>query len=133
MKTRTTKIARPNRRIALDDLEAASGLPAPAQNALQTIGAFRLDVGEAGAQYPLQLAIPVQAGIDAQPGEELLFLRKGSVLQPDGSHKDTWWLVDNGSLSVAPLNDAADATQGFPVCYAIIAPVLLIWKSHEPI
>ncbi|MHB8166398.1 MAG: Ig-like domain-containing protein, partial [Sulfuricella sp.] len=82
-------------RIAVTDLDAL-GLSAPAPGALQALGAFSLDIGDATSDYPLQLAIPVQAGSTAQSGDEVLFLRKGSVLTEDGSYQDTWWLVDNG-------------------------------------
>jgi VCBS repeat-containing protein len=82
-------------RINVADL-AALGMPAPAPGALQGIGAFTLDIGAMATKYPLQLAIPVQGGVSAQPGEEVFFFRKGSVLTQDGTCKDSWWLVDNG-------------------------------------
>ncbi len=44
----------------------------------------------------MQLAVPLQAGITADAGTEVLFFRKGQVITADGSFKPTWWLVDNG-------------------------------------
>src|SRR5207247_1830892 len=83
-------------RINVTDIEAQAGMPIPGPGVLQAVGAFKLDIGDAATSHPLQLAIPVQAGISAQPGDEVLFFRKGAVLDRDGTFKATWWLVDNG-------------------------------------
>ena len=80
-------------RIAIDTLEATSGIPAPGRGVFQTLGAFRLYIGEHPANAPLQLAIPVQGADAAQPGEEVFFLRRGEVLTETGT-QPTWWLVD---------------------------------------
>jgi len=85
-------------RLNLATIEADVGMPLPAPGALEAIGAFQLDVGNATTAYPLQLVIPVQGSITANAGEEVFFLRKGQVLTPDGSFDDIWWLVDNGTI-----------------------------------
>jgi len=85
-------------RIDISDIEAATDMTVPAAGVLQTVGAFRLDIGEQAAGHPLQLSIPLQGTADFVVGEEVLFFKKGVVLQPDGSFKDTWWLVDNGTI-----------------------------------
>ncbi|MHB8166023.1 MAG: dockerin type I domain-containing protein, partial [Sulfuricella sp.] len=84
------------RRIDAQNVQAITGLAPPAAGILETVGAFTLNVGDTSTNHPLQLAIPVQAGISARAGDEVLFFRKGTVLTPDGSYQDTWWLVDNG-------------------------------------
>jgi hypothetical protein len=66
---------------------------------LLPVAAFRLDLGAEATNEPVQLRIPVQVGAEtATPGEEVLFFRKGQVLQPDGQWHDTWWLLDNGVI-----------------------------------
>jgi YD repeat-containing protein len=86
-------------RLAVDDIEAITGLVAPAAGLLLPVAAFRLDLGDEATNEPVQLRIPVQGDVaGAQPGEEVLFFRKGQVLQPDGQWHDTWWLVDNGVI-----------------------------------
>ncbi|UUZ69425.1 Ig-like domain-containing protein [Polaromonas sp. P2-4] len=83
-------------RINITDIEGVAGMPIPGPGVLEAVGAFRLDIGDAATNHPLQLAIPVQGSISVQAGDEVLFFRKGKVLDPDGTFKDTWWLVDNG-------------------------------------
>lgn len=70
----------------------------PSPTALQTVGAFRLDVGPTTV-HPVQVSIPLQAGIDGTEGEEVLFFRKGMELQPGGSFQPIWWIVDNGFIA----------------------------------
>ncbi|MBK7952691.1 MAG: hypothetical protein IPK02_01265 [Candidatus Accumulibacter sp.] len=48
------------RRIDLAQLEAVAGLRAPEPGLLQLLGAFQLEIGEAGTQAPVQLSIPLQ-------------------------------------------------------------------------
>jgi predicted chitinase len=79
------------RRLPVDELANP-----PGTGVLVPVGRFTLDLGAAVSQYPLQLAIPVQGGITASPGDQVLFLRKGTVMAADGTLHDTWWLVDNG-------------------------------------
>ncbi|MFN6132307.1 MAG: Ig-like domain-containing protein [Synechococcaceae cyanobacterium] len=86
-------------RRAVDNIETITGLAAPAAGVLLPVAAFRLDLGAEATNEPVQLRIPVQVGSDtATPGEEVLFFRKGQVLQPDGQWHDTWWLLDNGVI-----------------------------------
>ncbi|MFN0318260.1 MAG: Ig-like domain-containing protein, partial [Burkholderiales bacterium] len=84
------------RRIELANLEALTGLPAPAPQTMQAIGAFSLDLGERASAVPVQLAIPVQGG--AQAGEEIFFFRRGVFIDELNVARDTWWLVDNGFI-----------------------------------
>lgn len=76
--------------VALDQL----GLPLPAPTVLDTLAAFQIDIGNEASNIPLQLAIPVGQGVAA--GSEVLFLRKGVILDETGTPQDTWWIVDNG-------------------------------------
>jgi hypothetical protein len=86
-------------RLAVDNIEAITGLASPAEGVLLPVAAFRLDLGAEATNEPVQLRIPVQVGAgSAQPGEEVLFFRKGQVLQPDGQWHDTWWLLDPGGI-----------------------------------
>ena len=92
-------------RIELSAIDPATGIFAAQPGGLEAIGAFRLNVGNTTTAYPLQLAIPVQDGIAAQAGDEVWFLRKGKVRvegsTPDNlSYQDTWWVVDNGYISL---------------------------------
>jgi hypothetical protein len=48
------------------------GLAAPAPGLLQAVGAFTLDLGADAANDPVQVAIPVQDGAEAQAGDEVL-------------------------------------------------------------
>ncbi|WP_346949032.1 Ig-like domain-containing protein [Dyella sp.] len=110
-------------RIDLASLQAATGMAAPAPSVLQALGAFHLDIGQAASQYPLQMAIPVQGSGIAQPGDEVLFLRRGTVMAPDGTMHDTWWLVDNGYVgadgvarTASPPYDGLQASGDYVVC-----------------
>ncbi|MCL1960576.1 MAG: Ig-like domain-containing protein [Desulfovibrionaceae bacterium] len=118
-------------RIPLADLERATGMAAPAPGVLQALGAFRLDLGRRPSAVPLQLTIPAQDGIAIQPGEEVFFLRKGRVIVESGGQmrlldsedpsdmtqamqRNTWWLVDNGTVGTDGLARAASAPYGSP-------------------
>ncbi|RJS04828.1 hypothetical protein XnspCFBP7698_00750 [Xanthomonas sp. CFBP 7698] len=81
-------------RITLGDPSWPGTAQVPAQGVLEPLAAFKLELGKDGTTYPLQLAIPVQQ--TANPGDEVLFLRKGQVPNADGTFTDTWWIVDNG-------------------------------------
>ena len=89
-------------RLDLSTLEATTGLAAPAPSVLQGIGSFKLELGASQTAYPVQLSIPLQAGLNAQDntqvGDEVLFFRRGTVPVPGGT-EPTWWLVDNGFIS----------------------------------
>ncbi|MDB5857580.1 MAG: hypothetical protein JWQ76_1269, partial [Ramlibacter sp.] len=85
-------------RIALADVQALTGIAAPAAGVLDAVGAFSLDIGEQESAYPMQLEIPLQ-GITGAVGEEVLFLRRGEVPVPGGGTRATWWLVDNGFIA----------------------------------
>ncbi|MBK7003103.1 MAG: tandem-95 repeat protein [Rhodoferax sp.] len=82
-------------RINVADMANLPNLPIPGAGVLQLAAAFKLDLGSTASTFPVQLAVPLQAGITAQAGTEVLFLRKGQVFTEDGI-KPTWWLVDNG-------------------------------------
>ncbi|WP_162084669.1 tandem-95 repeat protein [Sulfuriferula nivalis] len=82
--------------VDVNNLQTATGMAAPAASILQTVGAFHLDMGATGTQIPVQLAVPMQGSSALAAGTEVYFFRKGTVLQPDGSTQNTWWLVDNG-------------------------------------
>ncbi|HND81548.1 MAG TPA: Ig-like domain-containing protein, partial [Accumulibacter sp.] len=116
------------RRVALADLVATTGMAPPVPQLLSAIGAFSLDLGADSAVQPLQFAIPVQDGLPATPGEEIWFLRKGTLPLADGSFKDTWWLADNGYIGADGI--ARTASTPYPglnrsgdylVCRAIVS------------
>ena len=88
-------------RLDLDSLANSQALPAP--EVLDPLAAFHLDIGDKAAAYSVQLAIPVSLSGSLTPGEEIYFLRRGTVFAPEGTPgRDangeiaTWWLVDNG-------------------------------------
>jgi hypothetical protein len=68
------------RRIELANVEAETGLAIPLPQALQAVGAFRLELGGARSLASLQLALPLQDNPAFEPGEEVIFLRKGRML-----------------------------------------------------
>ncbi|MDS4013282.1 MAG: Ig-like domain-containing protein, partial [Candidatus Accumulibacter sp.] len=116
------------RRVALADLVATTGMAPPVPRLLSAIGAFSLDLGADPAVQPLQFAIPVQDGLPATPGEEIWFLRKGTLPLADGSFQDTWWLADNGYIGADGI--ARTASTPYPglnrsgdylVCRAIVS------------
>jgi VCBS repeat-containing protein len=89
-------------RIALTNV----GMPLPAPTMLDALGAFQLDLGAEGLNFPAQLALKVSAPIDPATGlprviaagTEVFFLRKGSIVDAAGVSHDTWWLIDNGVI-----------------------------------
>ncbi|EXI89917.1 MAG: putative chitinase [Candidatus Accumulibacter regalis] len=84
------------RRIAVAELLAETGMSAPEPEVLQTLAAFRLDLGEQASSVPVQLAIPLQAEVGVEVGDEVLFLRRGTAPDVNGILQDKWWLLDNG-------------------------------------
>ncbi|HRI91766.1 MAG TPA: Ig-like domain-containing protein [Accumulibacter sp.] len=84
------------RHIAVAELLAETGMSAPAPEVLQTLAAFRLDLGEQASSVPVQLAIPLQAEVGVEVGDEVLFLRRGTAPDVNGILQDKWWLLDNG-------------------------------------
>ncbi|ULU23434.1 tandem-95 repeat protein [Dyella terrae] len=80
-------------RIDLAQLASVTGMTAPTGAALTSVGAFSLDMGSTVSTSRLQLAIPLQGTANA--GDEVIFLRRGTVMTPNGV-QNTWWLVDNG-------------------------------------
>ncbi|MEF8731696.1 MAG: Ig-like domain-containing protein [Candidatus Accumulibacter meliphilus] len=83
-------------RIAVADLLAETGMAAPEAEILQTLAAFRLDLGEQATSVPVQLAITLQDEAGVEVGDEVLFLRRGSAPDLTGAMQDKWWLLDNG-------------------------------------
>ncbi|EXI65626.1 MAG: rhombotarget A [Candidatus Accumulibacter adjunctus] len=90
------------RRIDLAHLAAESGLAAPAPGLLQTLAAFRLDLGERSTTTPVQLSIPLQDTAGVREGDEVLFLRHGLAPGSDGRLQDVWWILDNGFIASDP-------------------------------
>ncbi|WP_291995607.1 tandem-95 repeat protein [Candidatus Accumulibacter sp. ACC003] len=84
------------RRIELANIEAATGLAAPAPAIVQALAAFHLEIGEENSTLPVQLAITLQDDAGVQVGDEVLFLRRGTAPDVNGQLHDIWWLVDNG-------------------------------------
>jgi len=106
-------------RIDLTAIDPSTAIFAAQAGGLEVVGAFTLDVGSAGSAYPLQLAIPVQNGIAAQAGDEVWFLRKGKVLVEGSTathliYQDTWWVVDNGFISLDASGNAIAKTASPP-------------------
>ena len=101
-------------RINLADIDPSTTIFAAQPGGLEAIGAFTLNAGNTTTAYPLQLAIPVQNGIAAQEGDEVWFLRKGSVLTENGSYADTWWVVDNGFITLDANGNAIAKTASPP-------------------
>ncbi|WP_374326246.1 tandem-95 repeat protein [Azonexus sp.] len=95
------------------DIQAAYGMPAPASEIFSALGGFHLSLGGASANVPLQVAIPVQGNAGFTAGDEVFFFRKGKVLTPTGE-QDTWWLVDNGFISVDANGVVAARTASSP-------------------
>ncbi|MDP2221629.1 MAG: dockerin type I domain-containing protein, partial [Hydrogenophaga sp.] len=89
--------------IAAKDLHDL-GIPLPAIEQLDALGAFQIELNGGETGLPMQLAIKVKAPVDLATGETLVipsgtqvaFWRKGSILDTDGTTHETWWLVDNG-------------------------------------
>ena len=79
-------------------------VPLPAPEVLDTLAAFRIDLTGGEAELPMQLAVKIGGVLDPTTnttevpptGTQVMFWRKGTVLDTDGSSHDTWWLVDNG-------------------------------------
>ncbi|WP_168921806.1 tandem-95 repeat protein [Polaromonas vacuolata] len=110
-------------RIELADMASLPGLAIPGAGVLQLAGAFKLDLGRTASSFPVQLAVPLQAGITAEAGTEVLFFRKGQVITADGSFKPTWWLVDNGFVgadgvarTASPPYGGVDTSGEYMVC-----------------
>ncbi|ROZ61645.1 Ig-like domain-containing protein [Ramlibacter sp. WS9] len=88
--------------LALEDV----GIALPGTEVLDALAAVSLDFGDATLSLPAQLAIKVTGPIDSATGQasvleagtEVMFWRKGTILDTDGIAKDTWWLVDNGFI-----------------------------------
>jgi hypothetical protein len=70
------------------------GIPLPAPELLDSVGAFSLNLEGQNLFLPAQVAINVENSIPN--GTEVLFWRKGTIQDTDGSVHETWWLVDNG-------------------------------------
>ncbi|WP_374352805.1 Ig-like domain-containing protein, partial [Chitinimonas sp.] len=85
-------------RLDVNHVAETLGLPLPRPDLLTPLAAFRLDLGGQSCTAPLQLAIPLQNQGDLVAGDEVLFLKKGSVLGADGLPHDTWWVLDNGFI-----------------------------------
>ncbi|HEU6455810.1 MAG TPA: Ig-like domain-containing protein [Roseateles sp.] len=89
---------------SVDDL----GMPPPAADIMNVIGAVDIDLGGQKSSLPLQLAVKLAPQIDpatGQPvalaaGTEVFFWRKGTIVDGQGVTHDTWWLVDNGVVGV---------------------------------
>jgi VCBS repeat-containing protein len=106
-------------RTDLSSIDPGTTLFAGQYSGLQAIGAFNLNIGSAASAYPLQLAIPVQNGIAAQAGDEVWFLRKGKVLAEGSTaanliYQDTWWIVDNGFITLDANGNAIAKTASPP-------------------
>ncbi len=84
------------RRIDINNLQFQTGMPAPFPDILHTVGAFRLELGEGQVNVPVQLAITLQDNSGLQAGDEVMFLRRGTVPDINGVEQDTWWILDNG-------------------------------------
>ncbi|MDK2126880.1 tandem-95 repeat protein [Parachitinimonas caeni] len=90
------------RQIAIDSLST----PLPAPGVLEVLSAVEVDVSDAEAKVPLQLALKVSGPIDPQtgaptqlpPGTKVMFWREGFITDTDGSLHRTWWLVDDGEV-----------------------------------
>jgi hypothetical protein len=80
-------------RIDLTQLATVTGMAAPTSTALTAIGAFNLDMANTVSTSRVQLAVSLQGSANA--GDQVIFLRRGTVMTPNGA-QDTWWLVDNG-------------------------------------
>src|SRR5207247_623495 len=65
-----------------------SDLPMSIPTALKFAGAFNLDLGGEQAQAPLQVAVPVAAGI--APGTKVYFYQAGSLPDETGTWIPTW-------------------------------------------
>jgi len=83
-------------RIDVAELLAKTGMAAPEPELLQTLAAFRLELGEQASSVPVQLAIPLQDDSGVEAGDEVLFLRRGTAPDVTGALQDKWWLLDNG-------------------------------------
>jgi hypothetical protein len=83
-------------RIDVAELLAKTGMAAPEPELLQTLAAFRLELGEQATSVPVQLAIPLQDDTGVEAGDEVLFLRRGTAPDVTGVLQDKWWLLDNG-------------------------------------
>ncbi|QNM95070.1 tandem-95 repeat protein [Chitinimonas koreensis] len=83
-------------RIELGQIEAQTGLALPTPDVLQPVAAFHLDLGAQPSEVPVQLAIPLQTSAEVKNGDEVLFLRRGTVPDVNGVERDTWWVLDNG-------------------------------------
>jgi hypothetical protein len=70
------------------------GMALPATDVLDVLGAWQLDLSGQQASLPVQLALNIGGAIE--PGTQVQFWRKGTVLDEFGVQHDTWWLVDNG-------------------------------------
>ncbi|HRF74726.1 MAG TPA: Ig-like domain-containing protein, partial [Accumulibacter sp.] len=88
------------RRIDLANLASETGMAVPEPALLQTLAAFRLDLGERPSTRPVQLAIPLQDDTDVAVGDEVLFLRRGTAPDLNGVLQDKWWIVDNGFVGL---------------------------------
>jgi VCBS repeat-containing protein len=88
-------------RVGIESMSIADvGMALPAPEILNTLAAFKLDLGGQISKLPVQLAIPLTSsaisGLGA--GTQVQFWRKGTITDVDGSVHDTWWLVDNGVI-----------------------------------
>jgi len=106
-------------RIDLTTLDPNTTVFAEQSGGLEAVGAFTLDVGSVSTASPLQLAIPVQNGIAVQAGDEVWFLRKGTVLAEGSTttnliYQDTWWVVDNGFIGIDAGDNAIAKTASPP-------------------
>jgi len=106
-------------RIDLASIDPSTTIFAAQPGGLEAVGAFTLNIGSSTSAYPLQLAIPVQNGIAAQAGDEVWFLRKGKVLAEGSTstnliYQDTWWVVDNGYISLDANGNAIAKTASPP-------------------
>ena len=91
------------KQIGLDEV----GMPLPAPGVITTLNAFTVDIGQNKAGLPLQLAVKVpNKAVNAKTGREevlkagteVMFWKKGTIRDTDGTEHDTWWLVDNGYI-----------------------------------
>ncbi|MGP1664708.1 MAG: hypothetical protein ACTS5I_02085, partial [Rhodanobacter sp.] len=86
-------------RINVSELEAVTGMGLPAPELFDPVAAFHLSLGADGTSVPVQLIIPLQTNATVNEGDEIYFLRRGTIVDADGSPRDTWWFVENGYVA----------------------------------
>jgi hypothetical protein len=82
-------------RVAIDSLEVAD-LPLSVPDTFELAGAFQLDLGAGELEEPVQIALPVAAGIPA--GSAVYFYRYVTLPDEAGLETPMWLFVETGTV-----------------------------------